>query len=209
MPWCIFGDFNDLLYSTDKKGEHPHPTPLLSGFREAIEDCNLVELDLKVGEYTWEKSRGKPNWVREKLDRAFALDEWWRKFPLCTLTVHHTSVSDHDPILMQLVDTTISRKQFRFRFENTWLKEPGFKQEVSVFWRSLPAAHILPKLLSVSAFMAKWGRAFFHKFRDKVKHQKEVVSNLVNIEDETGIKLYFEERKRLNELLLHEEVYWK
>ncbi|KAL8109868.1 hypothetical protein AgCh_025819 [Apium graveolens] len=32
--------------NTDKKGEHPHPTSLLSGFREAIEDCNLEELDL-------------------------------------------------------------------------------------------------------------------------------------------------------------------
>lgn len=58
VPCCIFGDFNDLLYSTDKKGEHPHPTCLLEGFREAIEDCNLVELELKGGDFTWEKSRG-------------------------------------------------------------------------------------------------------------------------------------------------------
>ncbi|KAL8109869.1 hypothetical protein AgCh_025820 [Apium graveolens] len=123
--------------------------------------------------------------------------------------MHHTPVSDHDPILMQLVETTISRKQFRFRFENTWLKEPCFKDEVSVFWRSVLATHILPKLLSISAFMAKWGRTFFHKFRDKVKHQKKVVSNLVNRENEMGINPYFEERKRLHELLLHEEVYWK
>lgn len=119
VPWCIFGDFNDLLYSTDKKGEHPHPACLLEGFREAIEDCNLVELELKGGDFIWEKSRGKPTWVRERLDRAFATEEWWRKFPLCILTVHHTTSSDHDPIVMQLLDTTVSRKQFRFRFENT------------------------------------------------------------------------------------------
>lgn len=25
QPWCVFGDFNDLLYDTDKKEEHPHP----------------------------------------------------------------------------------------------------------------------------------------------------------------------------------------
>lgn len=25
LPWCVFGDFNDLLYTTDKKGAHPHP----------------------------------------------------------------------------------------------------------------------------------------------------------------------------------------
>lgn len=110
---------------------------------------------------------------------------------------------------MQLLDTTVSRKQFRFRFENTWLKEPSFKEEVATYWRSLPATNILPKLLSVSAFMAKWGRTFFHKFRDEVKNQKMVLCNLMNREDDEGIKLYFEERERLNELLLHEEVYWK
>ncbi|XP_074341995.1 uncharacterized protein LOC141679392 [Apium graveolens] len=167
MPWCIFGDFNDLLYSTDKRGEHPHPPGLLEGFREAIEGCNLVELELKGGQFTWEKSKGKTNWVKEKLDRAFATEEWWRKFPL-------------------------------------W-----FKEEVSVYWRSLPATNIIPKLMSVSEFMAKWGRAFFHKFRDKVRCQKEVLNSLVNREDDAGVKLYFEEREKLNELLLHEEVYWK
>lgn len=50
---------------------------------------------------------------------------------------------------------------------------------------------------------------FFYKFRDKVKSQKLVLNNLVNREDEMGIKLYFEERARLNKLLLHEEIYWK
>lgn len=85
IPWCVFGDFNDLLYATDKKGIHPHPQSLLEGFRSAIEDCGLVELDLMGGEFTWEKSKGKSNWVREKLDMAFANNDWRCKFPLCTL----------------------------------------------------------------------------------------------------------------------------
>lgn len=38
LPWCIFRDFNDLLYTTDKKGRHPHPHYLLNGFKNAIED---------------------------------------------------------------------------------------------------------------------------------------------------------------------------
>lgn len=51
----------------------------------------------------------------------------------------------------------------------------------------LPTAHILPKLVSVSSFMAKWGKKFFHKFRDKIKKQKEVVDGLVNRDDEEGV----------------------
>lgn len=60
-PWCVFGDFNDLLYASDKKGEHPHPQALMDGFRKAVEESNLVELDLQGGEFTWEKGKGKPH----------------------------------------------------------------------------------------------------------------------------------------------------
>lgn len=74
------------------------------------------------------KSKGSPNWVREKLDRAFANDSWWRKFPLYKLAVKQTIKSDHDPILLETVSVDISRKQFRFKFKNTWLNEPDLKK---------------------------------------------------------------------------------
>ncbi|KAL8120097.1 hypothetical protein AgCh_017282 [Apium graveolens] len=33
LPWCIFGDFNELLFEADKKGLHPHPQHLMNDFR--------------------------------------------------------------------------------------------------------------------------------------------------------------------------------
>lgn len=209
LPWSIIGDFNDLLLAADKWGGVPHAQSLMSGFQAAIDDSNLVEIDLHGGRFTWEKSRGSPDWVKERLDRDFATRTWLHMFPLNKLSVFHTSVSDHDPIVLDLYSVSFSQKKFRFRFENTWLQEPGFYKETSDFWLSLPPSYILPKLLSVSSFMARWGRNFFHKFRDKVKKQKELLSNLVNRVDVAGVQSYFEEKERLNELLLHEEVYWK
>lgn len=91
LPWCIWGDFNDLLYVDDKEGNVPHPLSLLEGFRRVIEDCQLIELKLKGGKLTWEKGRGTNGWVRERLDREFASTQWWSKFPLCNLNVIHTS----------------------------------------------------------------------------------------------------------------------
>ena len=169
LPWCIFGDFNDLLYSSDKFGDVPHPQSLLDGFKLAVEDCLLFEIDLTGGKYTWERGRGTDRWVREKLDRAFATNAWLRKFPLCSLTVHHVTYSDHDPINLDLLSVNCSRKQFRFKFENMWLEEPTFRKDVIDYWLDLPPIHILPKLISVSSFMARWGRNFFHKFRKKLK----------------------------------------
>lgn len=122
LPWCIFGDFNDLLYSTDKKGKHPHSQRLMNGFKSAIEDCSLCEIDLKGGNFIWEKSKGTTNWVRERLDRAFATASWWNLFPLCTLTVSHIVVSDRDLIRLELVNTAVPRNQFCFKFENKMVK---------------------------------------------------------------------------------------
>ena len=154
VAWCVFGDFNDLLYSSDKKGRNEHPISLMEGFRSAIEDSSLIELELKRGEFTWEKSKGTSSWVRERLDRCFATDAWWGKFPLCMLSVFHVTKSDHDPIKLELMNTSISKKQFRFRFENTWLKEANFHAEISGFWQQLPALHLIPKLVELSRHMA-------------------------------------------------------
>lgn len=186
-----------------------HPQYLLDGFKKAIEDCDLNEVDLQGGSFTWEKSKGTANWVRERLDRAFASDTWWILFPLCTLTVLHAVVSDHEPIKLDLCNTSVTKRQFRFKFENIWLKEESFSTEVVRYWQDLPPIHLLPKLISVSEFMEKWGRCFFHKFREKVIKQKENIDAVKFREDDEGIKLYFTEKSKLEELLIQEESYWK
>ena len=36
LPWCVAGDFNDMLSPDDKTGRIPHPEWLLQGFKEVI-----------------------------------------------------------------------------------------------------------------------------------------------------------------------------
>lgn len=65
------------------------------------------------------------------------------------------------------------------------------------YWKSLPPGHLFPKLISVSSFMAKWGRNFFHKFREKVMHQKAAIDTLKNREDDDIIiQMYFDEEEK-------------
>lgn len=70
------GDFNDLLYSTDKKGTHPHPRALMEGFPHAIDESLLSKIELSGGQFTWEKGRNSGELVQEHLDRAFAIRDW-------------------------------------------------------------------------------------------------------------------------------------
>lgn len=209
LPWCIAGDFNDILHAPNKKGVHPHPASLLNGFRNVVEDCALIEIDLLGRKYTWEKSRGSENWGRERLDRVFATESWWRPFPLCNLRLLHTICSDDEPIHLELRSLSHTKRQFRFRFENTWLKEESFHEEVCEYWGSLSSMQFLPKLIDIFTFMQKWGKKFFNMFREKIKMQKQVLEQYGDCSDEESTKKYFEAKKKLEEILIHEEIYWK
>jgi hypothetical protein len=45
-PWCIIGDFNNLLSQEDKQGQHSHLNWLCDGFRNAMSDCDLTGIHL-------------------------------------------------------------------------------------------------------------------------------------------------------------------
>lgn len=55
IPWCIVGDFNDLLSNEDKCGRVEHPSWLLSGFCNVIPECNLIDVQLEGYPFTWWK----------------------------------------------------------------------------------------------------------------------------------------------------------
>ena len=72
LPWVCIGDFTDLLSPSDKKGGVAHLDWLFRGFHGALTNCSLNELFLHGYGFTWERSRGSPQWVQEKLDLCFS-----------------------------------------------------------------------------------------------------------------------------------------
>ncbi|XP_074347205.1 uncharacterized protein LOC141686039 [Apium graveolens] len=55
LPWVLIGDMNNVLSQTDKKGGRMYPSWLIQGFKEVLEDCNLVDMELLGYPYlgTW------------------------------------------------------------------------------------------------------------------------------------------------------------
>lgn len=144
----------------------------MEGFRRALEDSMLTEIELAGGRFTWEKGRGTSSWVQERLDRAFATKEWWLKFPLCKLNLYMAHVSDHEPIHLELWEVAVPRRVFRFKFENTWLKEPSFIQDVTNHWVSIDPSSLLPKLISVSRYMKNGGGISLISLRRKSDNKR-------------------------------------
>jgi hypothetical protein len=74
----------------------------MSLFREALNDCDLVDLGFVGLPYTYDNGRGGDANVKVCLDRAVADTNWRDLF--AEATVHHlvSSRSDHCPLLVEI-----------------------------------------------------------------------------------------------------------
>jgi len=134
LPWCIIGDFNDLLSQHDKAGIHPHLNWLCMGFPKAVDDCALSDIKLHGHPFTWIKSPGTNRVLEERLDMAMGNSEWLQRFPEVKLTNLLTSHSDHTPILLDTIPTARQRYTYSFKFENCWLLEDDIEEVVVDAW---------------------------------------------------------------------------
>nr|KYP48763.1 hypothetical protein KK1_029565 [Cajanus cajan] len=96
------GDFNDLLSPNDKRGTHDHLSWLIRGFRTAVTNAALLDLPLEGYCYTWVKSKGTPNQIEERLDRALVTQNWLDLFPQCRLQNAIAARSNHSPTHLKL-----------------------------------------------------------------------------------------------------------
>ena len=85
LPWCIIGDFNDILTTTEKKGRTDRAPWLIHGFRDVIQDAGLTDIYMEGYNFTWFKSLGTDRAMEEKHDKDLANDSWFNLFQRPTL----------------------------------------------------------------------------------------------------------------------------
>jgi hypothetical protein len=139
LPWCVIGDYNDILSDEEKKGRSERAPWLIRGFRQVVLDAGLVNLQMRGYEFTWFKSLGTVRAVEEKLDRALVNPLWYNLFPGAVLECLTSTSSDHYPMWLNCKPTeTVCRNPQRFKFENAWLAEPDFREQVKSRWQHYP-----------------------------------------------------------------------
>ena len=101
LPWCVFGDFNELLEVNDKSGGVPRSHNLMQSFQEVLDEGGFVDLGYTGPDFTWHgRRRGELVW--EHLDRGVANYEWLDRFPTGRVEHFHCFTSDHRPLLLNL-----------------------------------------------------------------------------------------------------------
>jgi hypothetical protein len=191
LPWCIIGDFNDLLSQEDKQGQNLHPNWLCEGFRSAVGDCDLTDIHLDGYPFTWIKSRGSSHVLEERLDRAFANTNWLMLYPEVRLQNLLTSYSDHSPILLHTSVMVRNGNTYSFRFENIWLKEEDVSDVVEEGWsgkRDLDVGMDVTSRVSQCADkLQKWGKRKRMCFKQELTDCSEEKERLRGIHDSNSV----------------------
>lgn len=101
LPWCCFGDFNELLHVQEKRGGPLRAHSLMQTFRDVLDQCGSVDLGYLGPDFTWHRRRrGELIW--ERLDRGVVNYDWLSQFPTGRVQHLHCYTSDHRPVLVSL-----------------------------------------------------------------------------------------------------------
>ena len=135
LPWCCFGDFNELLEVQDKKGVVPRAHNLMENFQDVLEFCGFVDLRYSGLDFTW-RGRRKGEIIWERLDRGVVNYEWLTKFSTGRVKHLNCFTLDHRPILLSLDADGEPHKWRRklFRFEAMWVSDLGCKDTNTQAW---------------------------------------------------------------------------
>ncbi|KAK1290031.1 hypothetical protein QJS10_CPB18g00903 [Acorus calamus] len=88
LPTVLAGDFNSILWSTEKRGGTPfRVTPGVQAFRQWKDSNGLCSIHAKGPKFTWCNNRQGAARTWELLDRAFANDAWISQFQSATVEV--------------------------------------------------------------------------------------------------------------------------
>lgn len=209
LPWAILGDFNDMLRASEKKGTNPHPKWLFNGFRDTMFDCGISDLPLEGFPFTWERGRGTVRWVQEKLDRVFVNEEWQRLFPTNKVQNLIAPTSDHSAIFLQVSVWRQVPNGYRFRFENSWLKEERCSEIVADCWAKNEGRDIADKIESCATSLKVWGERVAKNFKEKLNGCRGRMERFRSGTDSFSVQCYKEATKEYSILLSQQEDFWK
>jgi hypothetical protein len=56
FPWLCMGNFNEILCQRERRGTLGRPLQMIIEAREAMNNCQLIDLGFKGVEYMWDKN---------------------------------------------------------------------------------------------------------------------------------------------------------
>ncbi|XP_043812758.1 uncharacterized protein LOC122723715 [Manihot esculenta] len=134
LPWLCSGDYNDIADPLEKGGGPLRCISLINGFRNALTDANLNDIQAVGSFLSYTYREGTDQCSKERLDRACSNATWDARFPDAISSNLVAPVFDHTPLLIETVGTQVREANRRFRFDNSWLEDDELGEVVLTSW---------------------------------------------------------------------------
>ncbi|KAK2636341.1 hypothetical protein Ddye_031133 [Dipteronia dyeriana] len=76
LPWLCTGDFNEILYDSEKNGGLQRPRFFMDNFRHALDDSELQDAGFFGPSFTWSNKHEGREMVQERLDHCVCNYQW-------------------------------------------------------------------------------------------------------------------------------------
>ena len=146
-----------------------------------------------------------------------ANSDWREKYPASTIFHLFSHASDHRPIVLQIkTDSGLRARGVRgFKFEEAWLLNDDCEKRVDEAWKAKgenavsAMARVKERILTCGEELLAWGSSRTNPEIEEIKRLQKLVENLSICEPTEDTKDEFlEASKKLDDLLLKQEVYW-
>ncbi|XP_031092328.1 uncharacterized protein LOC115997019 [Ipomoea triloba] len=179
----------------------------LSG--QTVTDCGFQDFGFMGNQFTWEKSRGTPDMIEEKLDRILTTDSWLTLFEgakACSLTCPY---SDHLPLILMPVVIPMGICHRRFYFDNARIREDKCREIISNRWSWTIGQDVLDHIAVCGIDLGRWGKNYNKEYQRKIDVCKSRLEHLCMRRDDTGFVEYARTENELIFLFNQQHTYWK
>ncbi|XP_016725413.1 uncharacterized protein [Gossypium hirsutum] len=179
MPWCVCGDFNEIMYAHEKNGGAVRTERQMEKFRKVLEECELLDMGYRGQKFTWKRGNFAETNIRERLDRGVAKREWLNLFPNFLLQHLPHSFSDHCPITIQTMPNVPRYRVIPFKFKSWWITEPSCEEVIQKLWQE-KIGNAFDKLEHTRDGLQKWGKNIK---RERIKRSTFLIERLRELEE--------------------------
>ncbi|XP_059288638.1 uncharacterized protein LOC132041992 [Lycium ferocissimum] len=188
-PWVVLGDFNAVLHAEDRIGGTQVTYAEIVDFQHCLDTCGLVELPTNGGKYTWTDNQDER--IFSRIDWVFVNGEWMDDMPDCRANILPAGVSDHCPIVVQMVKC-IKKKRRAFKLRQCLVSTSDFHKVVEHGWCTDIAGYkmfqVVQKLKMLKSNLKQLHRQHF--------------SNIVQEQEETSLRPKYRQSAKLSEMFL-------
>jgi hypothetical protein len=211
LPWLVFGDFNECMWSFEHFSSTPRAEPQMAAFRDVLELCGLVDLGFSGVPFTYDNKRSGAANVKVRLDRAVASNDWRNLFPYNSVQHLVTPCSDHLALLIkgELEEPQNVRKKCR-QYELMWERDHTLPEVIKNAW---PDCGVIRNIGDVGKALKEtmdklhvWSKTKFGSIRLELEKSRAQLEELMHMNaDKQEIRRVTDS---MNELLYREEMMW-